>query len=120
VLLEIIGLLIALGAIAGFARGRGAAPAVVVTVALIGFLLITFVGGAIVSSSSSDARLAMHLLAWGWVGGVALFVRFVVGARRPSPTGSWICTNCHYTNGRHAILCEACKQPWTPPYQSST
>src|SRR5215210_3385224 len=60
--LEIVGLVIALGAIAGFSRGR-----------------------------------------------------FLVGRNRPSPTGSWICTNCSFTNAQHANICEACQQPWTPP-----
>jgi hypothetical protein len=115
--LEIFGLVIALGAIARFARGRGGSPAIVASMALIGFLVILFVGGSI--ASSSDARLAVRLCAWGWVGAVALFTRFAVGAGRPSPTGSWICTNCHYTNGQHANLCEACEQPWTP-YQALT
>ncbi len=112
-MLEILGLVLALGAIAGFARGRGASPVIVVSVGLIGFLLIYFGGGLLVSSE--DAHLAILLCAWGWVGAVALYVRFIVGRGRPSPTGSWICTNCSYTNGQHANICEACQQPWTPP-----
>jgi hypothetical protein len=114
-MIEIIGMVLALGAIARFARGRGGSPVITVSAALIGFLVILFAGSYI--TSSSDARLAVRLCAWGWVGAVALFTRFMIGARRPSPTGSWICTNCHYTNGQHANICEACEQPWTP-YQA--
>jgi hypothetical protein len=114
-MIEIIGIVLALGAIARFARGRGGSPVVTVSAALIGFLAILFAGSSI--TSSSDARLAVRLCAWGWVGAVALFTRFMIGARRPSPTGSWVCTNCHYTNGQHANICEACEQPWTP-YQA--
>jgi len=113
-MLEIIGLVLALGAIGGFARGRGTSPAIALGAALSGFLLIEVAGRSIVASSS-DAQIAVRLCAWAWVGAVALFVRFIVGAGRPSPKGSWICSNCHYTNGRHAIICEACEQPWTPP-----
>jgi hypothetical protein len=111
-MLEILGLVLALGGIAGFARGRGASPVLTVLAALLGFLAISFLGGS--GASTPDAQLAVRLGAWGWVGAVALFVRFVVGSGRPSPTGSWICKNCSYTNGQHANLCEACQQPWTP------
>jgi hypothetical protein len=108
---EIIGLVLAFSGIAGFARGRGASPVITVIAGLAGFLLISFLGGAI--TSSDDARLAVRLAAWGWVGAVALFVRFVVGASRPSPTSSWICRNCSFTNGQQANICEACQKPWS-------
>ena len=108
----VLGLVLALGTIAGFARGRGASPVTTVSAALLGFVLILLVGGFLVSSD--ETWLAVRLCAWGWVGAVALFVRFVVGSSRPSPTGSWICTNCSYTNGQHANICEACQQPWIP------
>ena len=111
-MLEIIGLLLGSGAIAGFARGRGASPVLAVITALAGFFVILLLGGALVVTP--DARLAVRLCAWAWVGAVALFVRFVVGAGRAKPDGTWICANCHYTNGRHAVLCEACKEPWVP------
>lgn len=111
-MLEIIGLMLAVGGIAGFSRGRGASPAVTVSAALLGFLAI-FLAGAFLASSE-DGRFAAHLGAWAWVGAVALFVRFVVGSGRPSPTGMWICSNCRYTNDQHSNLCEACQQPWTP------
>jgi hypothetical protein len=109
-MLEIIGLLLAMGAIAGFARGRGASPVLMVVLALAGYLAITFIGGSLISGP--DARLPLTLCAWAWIGIVALFVRFVIGARRPGPGRNWICSNCHYTNARHALLCEACQEPW--------
>jgi hypothetical protein len=113
--LEIFGLVAALGTIASFARGRGASPVKTVGAALLGFLLIILIGSLL--TSSYEAQLAVHLCAWGWVGAIALFVRFVVGRGRPSPIfGSWICKNCSYTNGKHAQICEACEQPWRPAY----
>ena len=107
---EIIGLMFALAAMAGVARGRGASPVLTVGAAVIGFFLIDIAGSLLVPSSY--APFAARLCAWGWVGAVAGFVRFVVGSGRPSPTGSWICTNCSFTNAQHANLCEACRQPW--------
>jgi hypothetical protein len=112
--IEIIGLILALGGIAGFARGRGARPWLAVTSALGGFLVILFIGGSIVRTP--DAKLAVEIAAWAWIGGVALFLRFVVGAHRAKPDGTWVCGNCHYTNGQHAVLCEACRQPWAPAH----
>jgi heme A synthase len=110
--LEIIGLVLASGAIAGFARGRGTSPVISVSIAIVGFLAIAFLGGLV--STNPDARIVVTLCAWAWVGAVALFVRFVVGAGRPKPDGTWACTNCLYSNGKHAVVCEACQQPWTP------
>ena len=110
--LEVIGLIVASGAIAGFARGRGARPILSVAVALVGFVAIAFIGGAMVTTP--DARIAVTLCSWAWVGAVALFLRFVVGASRPKPDGTWACTNCLYSNGKHAVICEACQQPWVP------
>ena len=83
-----------------------------VTIALVGFLFFVFVGGMV--AISSDARLAVTLMAWAWIGSVGLYLRFVVGARRAKPHGTWVCANCHYTNGGHAVFCEACQQPWQP------
>lgn len=111
-MIEIIGLVLALGGIAGFARVRGARPWLAVTIALTGYLVLSFVGGALMRSP--DARLAVVVLAWAWIGSVALYLRFVVGASLAKPDGTWICNNCHYTNGGHAVLCEACRQPWQP------
>ena len=99
-------------ALGGLARGRGASPIVSVTVAIAGFLVIAFLGGAVVSSP--DGRIVVNLAAWAWVGAVMLFVRFVVGADRPKPDGAWACTNCLYSNRKHAVVCEACHQPWAP------
>ncbi len=113
-MLEIIGLVLASGTIAAFARGRGAPPVISVVIAVAGYLAILFLGSAMVASP--DARLAINLCAWAWVGAVALFVRFVVGAGRPKPEGRWACSNCLYSNEKHAVVCEACKQPYAPAH----
>jgi hypothetical protein len=109
-MLEIIGLVIACTAIATLARGRGASPVVAVCAAVGGWVMIE-IGGSIVLSSG-EYRLVLMLAAWGWVGLVAGFVRFVIGASRPKPDSQWSCSNCHYLNNASAVICEACTQPW--------
>ena len=114
-MIEIIALVLASIGIARFTKGRGGSPVVMVTLAVVGFLVISFLGGA--AASSDNARIGVALSAWGWIGAVALFARFVIGADRPSPGVSWICSNCHFTNDHHSNVCAACEQPWAP-YQA--
>lgn len=116
-MLEIIGLVISVTAIAGFARGRGASPLLFGSLAVGGFFLIRMLGMA--AGFTGDGALLMTVLSWAWIGAVAFTARFLVGAGRPQPSGLWICSNCHTTNGEHAVICEACRQPWSPPGESS-
>jgi hypothetical protein len=87
-------------------------PVLAIAVALGGYLVIRFLGGAVLSGK--DAWLIIVLSAWAWVGIVALVVRFGIGAGRPKPEGRWVCKSCLYPNGAHAVVCEACQQPWSP------
>lgn len=109
-MLEIVGLIIAIGAIGSLARGRGASPRIAGAVALVGYILIRLI--AILSARNGNSVLALALLAWAWIGGVALWLRFITGSDRPKPDGMWVCKGCHYTNDSHAVLCEACNEPW--------
>ena len=109
-MIEILLLIAALGGIASFARGRGVSPVAVGAVVLGGFVVIRL--ASMMLAITDDFRLALATAAWAWVGLVASFVRFVIGAGRPRPTRSWACKSCLYTNGRHAVVCEACGQPW--------
>lgn len=113
-MLEIIGLGVSLGAIAGFARGRGVSPVVCVSVALVGFLAIGFFGRWFVGRSESPLVVWVWVCEWAWVGAVAFYVRFVIGAGRPKPDGTWVCKDCLYSNQKYAVVCEACQQPWRP------
>ena len=110
-MLEIIGLIVAMGGIARFARGRGVKPVLAIAIALIGYLAIRFLSGAMITGP--DAWLFVLLAAWAWIALVAIVIRFVIGARRPKPDGHWVCKGCFYPNGEHAVVCEACQQPWS-------
>ena len=108
-MLEILGLAIAVTAISGLARGRGASPVLMGSLAVAGFLLIEFGGALLVARE--DAWLRM-VLAWTWVAAVAGYVRFVVVARMKKPDSKWNCSNCRYLNNSSSVICEACQQPW--------
>lgn len=107
---QIIGLFIAVGGIVALARGRGAKPVVVGTVAVAGWILITY-GGMFVFPGR-DSSWPLMLAAWTWVAVVAGYVRFVVGASRPKPDSKWNCPECRYLNNASSVICEACQTPW--------
>lgn len=109
---EIIGLVVAVTAIAALARGRGASPVVMGSVAVGGWALIEFGGMFLVPKGTSPYPLMLG--AWAWIALVAGFVRFVIGASRPKPDGKWSCSNCRYLNNASSVICEACQQPWKP------
>jgi hypothetical protein len=111
-MLEIVILVIAVGGIATLARGRGTSPYLAGGVAVAGYVVLEF-GGAFVVPPG-DGRLVLMVAGWAWVGLVALFVRFVIGAGKPKPDGKWSCANCNYLNNASSIVCEACQQPWKP------
>jgi hypothetical protein len=113
-ILEIIGLIIAVGAIITLARGRGASPLIAGTVAVAGWAALE-IGAALFIPLSDDSRVWLMVAAWGWIGAVALFVRFVVGASRSKPDSKWNCSNCRYLNSSSSVICEACGQPWQSP-----
>jgi hypothetical protein len=108
-MLEILGLAIAVTAISGLARGRGAPPVLVGIVAVSGFVLIEFVGRFFVAGQDA---WALMILAWAWIAAVAGYVRFVVGARMKKPDSKWNCSSCRYLNNSSSVICEACQQPW--------
>lgn len=107
---EILGIVIALSGIGGLARGRGASPVLAGSIALAGWIVIGFFGPLF--APSENAKIAIAVGAWAWVAGVAVFLRFVVGASRPKPDGKWNCSNCRYLNNESSVICEACRQPW--------
>ena len=110
-ILEILGLLIAVGGIVTLARGRGASPMVAGTVAVAGWATIE-IGGSLFIPPSDNVLVWLMVAAWAWIGAVALFVRFVVGASRSKPDSKWNCSNCRYLNSSSSVICEACGTPW--------
>ncbi len=112
-LFEIFGVFVAVGAIATLARGRGASPIVMGSVAAAGWVLIEY-GGAFILRSG-EYSYPLMLAAWIWIALVGGYVRFVVGASRPKPDGRWNCASCRFFNEASSVICEACQQPWQPP-----
>ena len=107
---EIIGLVVAVTGIVALARGRGASPVVVGTIAVAGWALIEY--GGLFLLPHGQSPFVLMLIAWAWVGMVAVYVRFIVGASRPKPDGKWNCSHCRYLNNASSVICEACRQPW--------
>jgi|SRR5258706_448317 len=110
-MLEILGLVIAVTAIAAVARGRGASPVLTGVITVVGYVLLKF--GSVLALPRGDNRAFIALVSgWIWVALVFGYVRFVVGARLPKPDSKWNCSNCRYLNESSSVICEACQQPW--------
>ena len=109
---ELIGLAVALSGIVALARGRGASPVIFGVVSVVGWVGIRY--GGLFLAKSDDAVLMVMVGAWAWLGAVALYLRFVVGAKMAKPDGKWNCSACNYLNERSSVVCEACQQPYQP------
>lgn len=107
---EIIGMAVAVSGIAALARGRGASPVFSGTIAALGWAAIRF--GGLFLIPPGDGVLLLMLGSWAWLAAVALYLRFVVGARMAKPDGKWSCSNCSYLNNSSSVICEACQQPY--------
>lgn len=114
-MIELFVLLIALGAIGTFARGKKISPQFAVGSAFAGWLMIEVMG---VLTRSSDEGILFMLSAWIWLALVAGYLRFIVGAGLPKPDMQWNCSNCHYLNSASSLFCEACEQAWPAPRSS--
>jgi hypothetical protein len=112
-MLEIFFLIAATSAIAAFARGRGGSPWLWGSTAVGGYLLIILLTGALLRMTGrAQDPILLSIAAWSWIGLVALYTRFGLGAGRAKPGGMWICANCKYLNPHYAVMCEACGQAY--------
>ncbi len=111
-MLEIIGLLVALGGIGTFARGKKISPMLAGSSAFCGWLIIRIAG---ILARGNDEEVLFMLSAWIWIGLVAGYLRFIVGSGQPKPDIKWNCANCRYLNNSSSLFCEACEHPWQVP-----
>lgn len=109
---EFIGLAIAVSAIVALARGRGASTVGSGIISVVGWAVIRY-GGLFLVKTSDGVLLAM-IAAWAWLGAVALYLRFVVGAKMAKPDSQWNCASCNFLNARSSVICEACRAPYQP------
>lgn len=117
---EIVLLIAATGGIASLARGRGGNPWVWGSLTAAGYFLVPFlVGflarllGANTKSMGEDAQLLFFVSSLVWVAGLAFCARFLLGREFRNPGGMWPCPNCRYLNQPYAVICEACRQPYS-------
>ena len=113
-MLGILVLIVVVPVIVAIAKGRGASPWLAGSLALGGHFVIPILIVVVFGRSESTLLVAM-VLSYAWLAALAGCYRFVVGARRPQPTGMWSCKNCTYTNRDNALACSACGQAWQPP-----
>ena len=107
---EFFAVAIAVSGIVALARGRGASTVLSGVISVVGWAVLRYGGLFIVKSS--DGVLLVMIAAWAFLGAVALYLRFVVGAKLGKPDGQWNCSNCNYLNARSSVICEACQTPY--------
>ena len=110
---EIAFMIIVVGAIAGYSRGRGGNPWLWGTIAVSGYVILAYVVPMFVRvDPESDWRLVIFWSGFAWLGGVALCTRYLLGSGRKKPSSMWTCPKCKYLNQRYAVICEACQCPY--------
>ena len=115
-----IWLIFAIVGIGVLATKRGTSPVFWVVAAIIGILLFGYVIGPIVVGVDlvrnnvfpNLAVLIPSMLAWIWVGALAIYVRFGIGAGQPQPRGMWTCPECKTLNQQSSLFCDSCGDPW--------
>ncbi len=114
---EIVLLILAAGGIGAYARGRGGNPIVWGSLGVGGYVVLAYLGPVIMASFAHpvDPNYRLWLVAGGaaWLGIIAFCARFLLGRSLEKPSGMWSCANCKYLNQHYAVICEACKQPYT-------
>ena len=113
-MIEIFLVIIATGAIASLARGRGGKPVLWGAIAVVGYIVTELGTGLVIYALTQDKTPSMVplLAGWLWMGAVALFLRFGLGSHLAQPDTDWFCANCKTMNKKSAVMCEACKQTW--------
>lgn len=123
---EIVLLIAAVVGISSFARGRGGNPWLWGTLTVVGYFLfpaiITFLlgfWGQYPKESREDMQFLFFVASISWVALVAFCARFLLGSKHAQPGGMWSCPHCRYLNQPYAVVCEACRQPYSTKPQAA-
>jgi hypothetical protein len=120
---EIVLLIVTAGGIGAYARGRGGNPIVWSTLGVGSYVVIAYLGPAIMASLGRpidpESRIWLAVGGAACLGVVAFCARFVLGRSLEKPSGMWSCANCRYLNQHYAVICEACKQPYAKPTRTA-
>ena len=119
-MIGIILIILVIIGIGGLAKKRGSSPILWSIVAAVGAIILGFIVLPIISSLLIEKGLVLPNLAaifpsigmWIWVGLVALYVRFRIGAKLSKPERMWTCPECKYLNQSYALFCDACQRPF--------
>jgi len=115
-------LVLSLVGIARMARTRGGSPWLFGLLAGVGWFVLGILAanalallgfGSPAGGLTLGATLVATLVPWLWIGAVALYVRFRVGAGVESPSGSWSCPRCRSLNQSYALRCDSCGEAFT-------
>lgn len=116
-MIEIVFLIIAVGAIATVARQRGGNPWLWGPLALGGYFLLKlgmreFNLFPLPPGQEGDLNLVRFFIAIGYICLLYLLVRFGLGRTKTKAGGKWVCPKCKYLNDEIATNCEACGQAY--------
>jgi hypothetical protein len=107
-------------AIVSFARGRGGNPWLWGALTVVGYFLAPFAPryiavalGIAPAINSDDAQLLAFCSSILWVAILAFCSRFILGRKLADAGGMSSCPNCKYLNQHYAVICEACRQPYS-------
>lgn len=116
-MIEVIALLVVLGAFRETAKRRGVRGWPFIIVGLVGWLLFSTVALSMVEGGP-EVHLAWGwvALSWGWVGLTYISIFFIGGGGRRMKE-SWQCPECHFWNSPTTLVCLCGYEPAVPETQ---
>jgi hypothetical protein len=112
-MIEIVFLIIAIGAIVTVSRQRGGNPLIWGPLALGGFFGLKFLMIKLglfpaPPDQAGDLNFARLAIGYGYIALLYLIVRFGLGRSKVKAGGKWVCPSCKFLNSEIAVACEAC------------
>lgn len=108
-MIEIVGLLLALGMVRRTAKRRGGRGWLWVVITLIGYFAVTFTATILLGEKLAHFYL---LFSWAWVGMCLIASYFLTGGTK-SAGMSWQCPRCRTFNDPSTLVCD-CGQKYEP------